>query len=123
MPVPKHADSRAIPAREHFTDAMNSKIAKSVLEGGVYLDNMMPGITLELSTQNHTYRILYVGQGRAFISGHPTLCPTPVLVKILGSTWGGSMIRNGYLGRGMHLEYQQASNVPITTSKILDIRL
>jgi len=57
------------------------------------------------------------------ISGHPEYCPEPVLVAITGSSWGGSMLKSGFVGRGMHLEFSHpAYRVPITTSRIKDVR-
>jgi hypothetical protein len=49
-------------------------------------------------------------------------CPEPTLVTIHGSTWGGSMIKADYIGRGMHLEFGHPANLPITTSMILQVR-
>ena len=50
--------------------------------------------------------------------------PEPVLVRISGSNWGGSMLKAAFLGRGMHLEYKHPKyRGPIVTSAIVDIRL
>jgi hypothetical protein len=57
------------------------------------------------------------------ISGHPQYCPQPVLVAISGSTWGGSMLKPDFVGRGMHLEfYHPEYDAPIVTSLIRDVR-
>ena len=77
---------------------------------------------LEVETENRAYKIQYQGLGQALISGHPVFCPEPVLVMIHGSTWGGSMIKTGYIGRGMRLEFGQPANLPITTSVIRQVR-
>jgi len=45
-----------------------------------------------------------------------------VLVDIHGSTWGGSMIRERFIGRGMHLEFGHPDFWRITTSRILDVQ-
>jgi hypothetical protein len=44
------------------------------------------------------------------ISGHPEYCPEPVLVAIAGSTWEGSMLKRGFVGRGMHLGFLSRPN-------------
>ncbi len=62
------------------------------------------------------------GNGRALISGHPKFCPHPTMVHIGGSSWGGSMLKIAYIGRGMHLEFVHPSYQTITTSRIVEIR-
>jgi hypothetical protein len=46
-----------------------------------------------------------------------------VQVAIAGSTWGGSMLKLQYVGRGMHLEFRHPQYAqPIVTSPIQEIR-
>jgi hypothetical protein len=46
-----------------------------------------------------------------------------VLVRIAGSTWGGSMIKLAFIGHGMQLEFQHPEyRTPIVTSRIKEIR-
>lgn len=106
----------------HLADCVNGNIVQSEIEGGVHLRDVAPGTVLEIETENRAYTIQYQGQGQALISGHPVFCPEPVLVTIHGSTWGGSMIKSGYIGRGMRLEFGHPTYFPITTSVIRDVR-
>ena len=106
----------------HLSDLVNRRIVASEIEGGVNLGDVPPGTVLEVETQNRAYTIEYQGLGRALISGHPVFCPQPTPVTIHGSTWGGSMIKAGYIGRGMHLEFGHPSSQPITTSVIVQVR-
>ena len=106
----------------HLSDVINRHIIQSEIEGGVHLGDVLPGTVLEVETQNRAYRIQYQGLGRALISGHPVFCPEPTPVTIHGSTWGGSMIKSGFIGRGMHLEFGHPEFEPITTSVILQVR-
>lgn len=101
---------------------VNGNIVQSEVEGGVYLKNLAPGTILRVQTQNHAYTILYQGWDQALISGHPVFCPEPVTVTIHGSTWGGSMLKARFIGRGMHLEFAHPNFQPIRTSRILDVR-
>lgn len=112
------------PFRPHanLSDAINSSIVQSELEGGVHLRDVAPGTVLEVQTQNRAYTILYKGWDQALISGHPVFCPQPVPVTIHGSTWGGSMLKSHYIGRGMRLEFGHPELDPIRTSVILDVR-
>jgi hypothetical protein len=106
----------------NLADRVNGNIVQSEVEGGVYLKNLLPGTVLRVETQNHAYTILYQGWDQAMISGHPVFCPDPVPVTIHGSTWGGSMLKSRYIGRGMHLEFGHPDYLPIRTSRILDVR-
>jgi hypothetical protein len=101
---------------QNLSDQINGNIIRSEIEGGVYLRDLPDSSTLEVITQNR--------DGDAWISGHPEFCPEPVLVRIAGSNWGGSMLKAAFLGRGMHLEYRHPKyRGPIVTSTIVDIRL
>jgi hypothetical protein len=107
---------------EHLDDTVNERIVQSEIEGGVHLHDVTPGTVLEVMTQNRSYTLEYKGSGEAMISGHPVFCPEPVLVCIHGSTWGGTMLKERYIGRGMHLEFGHPERQPITTSMIVDVR-
>jgi hypothetical protein len=105
-----------------LSDQINRNIIQSEIEGGVQLNGLPQGAELEVETQNRRYTIINRGEGFAFISGHPKYCPHPVEVQISGSTWGGSMIKMKFIGRGMRLEFNHPSYRTITTTKILEIR-
>lgn len=106
----------------NFSDEVNRNVVKSEIEGGVHLRDVPPGTVLEVQTQNHLYTIVHKAQGCALISGHPEFCSHPVEVQIHGSTWGGSMIMNHYIGRGMHMEFAHPKHKLIITSPIVDVR-
>ena len=105
----------------NLSDSINRNIVQSEVEGGVHLRGLPAGTVLEVQTQNHVYTIVSENEGAAWISGHPVYCPDPVLVNIHGSTWGGSMMRKHFIGRGMHLEFAHPDFVAVTTSRILDV--
>jgi hypothetical protein len=122
---PETLDSRTLPAFPHpnLSDRVNHNIVQSEIEGGVYLWDLPHESTLEVETQNRSYTIVHYGDGEALICGHPEFCPKPVLVKIEGSNWGGSMLKPSFVGRGMHLEFRHPNyEQPIITSRILEIR-
>jgi hypothetical protein len=106
----------------NLSDGINRNIIQSEVEGGVHLRDVPPGTVLEVQTQNRAYTILYKGWDQALISGHPVFCPEPVPVTIHGSTWGGSMLKSRFIGRGMRLEFGHPDFEPIRTSVILDVR-
>jgi hypothetical protein len=107
----------------NLNDDVNSNIVQSEIEGGVSLGDLSPSTVLEIETQNHRYTAVFLGESQAMISGHPEYCPEPVLVAIAGSTWGGSMLKLRYIGRGMHLEFSHPEyRSPIVTSRIQAVR-
>ncbi len=106
----------------NLSDEVNRNIVQSEIEGGVYLDELPAGAELEVETQNRFYRVVNRGQGQVMISGHPKFCPNPVLVKIHGSNWGGSMLKVRFIGRGMHMEFRHPEFRTIVTSRIVDVR-
>ena len=108
----------------NLSDEINSAIVQSEIEGGVHFRNLPEPATLEVKTQNREYTLIVRHDGTAWIWGHPEFCPEPVLVKVNGSNWGGSMIKAHYLGRGMHMEFRHPAYPGcIVTSKIIDIKV
>ena len=105
-----------------FDDAINRGMVRSEIEGGVCLELLPYGTELEVETENRCYRLRVCGRGEVFISGHPRLCPEPVLVKIHGSTWGGSLLRRTFIGRGLQLEFRHPQHMTVLTSPIVEIR-
>jgi hypothetical protein len=89
---------------------------------GIYLNDLSEGDELAVQTRSRCYRIVNRGSGNALISGHPAYCSEPVLVKIEGSTWGGSALRTDFIGIGMHLQFRLPEDGSVTTSRIIDIR-
>jgi hypothetical protein len=106
----------------NLSDAVNHNIVASEIEGGVWLNHLLPGDLLEIETKDWTCRMEYRGDYRALISGHPRFCPDPVEVIICGSTWGGSLLKQYFIGRGMHLEVMHPVYRRIVTSRIVEIR-
>src|SRR5438128_10935916 len=107
----------------NLSDEVNRNILQSEIEGGVFLRDLPPSTVLQIHTQHHCYTMLLLGDGHALISGHPQYCPEPILVVIAGSTWGGSMLKRRFVGRGMHLEFHHPEyRTPIVTSPIQAIQ-
>lgn len=107
----------------NLSDEVNRNIVQSEIEGGVLLSALPPSTVLHIETQNHHYTAVLLGGSEALLSGHPEFCPEPVQVAISGSTWGGAMLKQRYIGRGMHLEFCHPDyRTPIITSRIQEIR-
>ena len=107
----------------NLSDGVNRDIVQSEIEGGVFLHNLLPATVLEIETLHHCYTAVLLAENKVLISGHPTYCPQPVPVTISGSTWGGSMLKRCFVGRGMHLEFHHPEYPhPIVTSRIREVR-
>jgi len=106
----------------HLSDEINRRIVQSEIEGGVYLSDLQPGDFLEIETQDWVCAFEYCGENEALVSGHLRFCPQPVRVQVAGSTWGGSMLKQNFIGRGMHLEFTHPQYERIVTSTIIEIR-
>jgi hypothetical protein len=106
----------------NFDDAINRAICQSEMEGGVALDELPIGSVLDVQTANTRYRIENRGDGEVLISGHPDICPDPVLVSFHGSTWGTPMLKLRFIGREMSMEFHHPERGVVRTSRVRDIQ-
>ncbi len=105
-----------------LNERVSAAIMQPELESGVYLEALPEGTVLEVETSHHRYTIVNRSCGEALISGHPTFCPEPIVVRVEGSTWGGSMLQAGFIGLGMRLTFLLPTHRTVTTSRIIEIR-
>jgi len=96
--------------------------SESQLDEGLFLKDLNIGDVIALNTKHRSYAFENRGNGQILISGHPKYCPQPVLVELNGSTWGGPMMKVGFIGRGMLLEFRHPIHGIIRTSPIQEIR-
>ncbi len=121
--LPRCQPPRLFRPHPNLSDEVNRHLVQSQIEGGVRVEDLVPGSRLQVKTQNTCYRILILFGAMALITGHPLFCPRPVLITIHGSTWGGSMLKMRFIGRGMHLEFHHPDySTPIVTSPIQEIQ-
>jgi hypothetical protein len=110
----------------NLSEEINKNIAQSEKDGGWWLKDIPTDTMVLVRTYSRMYRIYKrVGEdGKEFftIEGHPKYCPKPTYCNIAGSTWGGSMLKMGFIGKGMRLEFNTVLHpLPITTSSIQEI--
>jgi hypothetical protein len=115
-------DRATLVPHPNLSDKVNHNIIQSEIEGGVYLRDLRPGAVLAIQTRNRSYTLVRLNDELALISGHPEFCPEPVEVQVQGCTWGGSMLKAKYVGRGMHLEFIHPIHRTVITSQIVDIQ-
>lgn len=106
----------------NLSDRVNHNIVQSEIDGGVYLTRLPANTTLEVETQNRRYTILVRDCSEVLICGHPVFCPDPVPVRITGSNWGGSMLKVGFIGRGMQIEFRHPQHQTVITSVVREVR-
>jgi hypothetical protein len=109
-------------AHRHFDSAIDSGIGEPEVEYELSLEDLRVGAVIEVETAHHTYRIENRGDGKVLMVGHPTYCPKPLLVELYGSTAGAGMIKMGFLGPGMRMQFKHPSRGVIATSPVLAIR-
>ena len=83
---------------------LNAVIAKCEEDGGVWLDQLEVGTRLYVQTKHTLYEIEKRADG-FYISGNAHYCPKPTKAFITGSTFGGSVLKAGFVGVGMYLEF------------------
>ncbi|MBI4160576.1 MAG: hypothetical protein HY506_01590 [Candidatus Yanofskybacteria bacterium] len=86
----------------HLGDQANKNIVEGELASGVQLEKLEVGKKLRVVTGGRAYTI-EKRVGGVYMKGHPKYCPNFTKVNIHGSTWGGPMLKTGFIGRGMFL--------------------
>jgi hypothetical protein len=84
--------------------------------------NLEPGSLIDVETMSRHYRIECLGGSTIRVSGHPRFCPTPVVAQLEGSVTSDGVIEDGIIERGMRLVFLFEDDVPVTTSKVLNVR-
>lgn len=80
---------------------------------GLFLNDLPVGYRAEVKTKNHTYLCSREGNiVGGMYDGY----------RVNGSTFGGSMIRPWWVGKGMYLELQRHPRV-VTTSEIQEVNI
>lgn len=99
---------------------IEANMAQSEADGGVWLKDVPVGKMLLVQTNNTLYKIEHREDGW-WIEGNQRFCPIPTKTTISGSTWGGSMLKIGFVGVGMRLEFHLEGFPTLTTSFISNV--
>lgn len=104
-------------------DEINKNIAQSKIDGGIKLADLKVGALVVVQTNNTLYEIMKTGQESYTIKGNAKYCPVETDCNIAGSTWGGSLLKVGFISKGMQLEFSTKTHpIPITTSTIKEVK-
>jgi hypothetical protein len=79
----------------------------------VNCEGLPPGSLLDVETRNRRYHIECLGGSEIRVSGHPDYCPIPVAGRI----------QSGLIERGAHLHLMLEGHRPVTTSRIVKVRV
>lgn len=118
----------------HLAPEVSKAIAESERAGGIWLKDISFPHEVRVQTRNTIYSIKRNSDTTWLIKGHRHYCPEWTEVYIHGSTFGGSMLKVGFIGRGMYLEFsaigkdrddritdQLPEHAYYTTSQIQDV--
>lgn len=93
------------------------------IEAGLHLDDLAPGALLEVTTRHNRYLLENIGDGKVVIQGHEFYCPSPTVVRLLGSVREGTALKERYIGWRMRLEFVHPEYHVVRTSQIQLIRV
>ena len=90
---------------------------------GLDVRALAPGTVVIVRTRHSRYRLMVLEPDtqRMLVSGGNWF-PVPTEVQLVGSTSGGNMLKPGWIGVGLKMEFQRM-NGPITTSLVDDVTI
>lgn len=117
--APNNPDPDKEGGSSYISDKLNTGIQKSEILGGAHLNELKIGRKLIIKTLNSTYVLERREDGDYLSGGNITI---PEKVSVSGSTFGGSALKAGFIGRGMCMEvrFLNPSDV-VTTSFVREI--
>jgi len=115
--IPRRNDPTLFP-RAATLDGFVDELANA---RGIHLRNVEPLTTIVVRTQNSRYRIL-ITDGTAAIVRGGAFFPEPAPARIDGSSFGGTLLKVGWIGIGLRMEIF-ANGRRIITSPVRDVTL
>jgi hypothetical protein len=103
----------------------SDKVEKARMSSAELVDckSLVRGSLIDVETKSRHYRIECLGGNAIRISGHPEYCPDPVLAQLHGSVDKEGIFELGLIGRGMRLVFLLNEHRPVTTSRVLRVRV
>src|SRR5438477_6593927 len=89
----------------------------------VVFTNLADGSLIDVETKSRHYQIECLGGNAIRISGHPEYCPEPVPARLHGSIDRQGALEFGMISRGMSFRFLLDERQPITTSKVVRLRV
>lgn len=94
---------------------------------GFKFSELSPNTIIFIKTKSSNYEITYSPSSKTLIKGgtlpdHTTRYPEPQEIEIIGSSWGGNMLKLDWIGKNMCLNFiEKSSGKTITTSLIQEL--
>ena len=85
---------------------------QSERDGGVHIDDIAVGACLRIRTTDHTAILVKCAESEFLIWEHPVFYPIPTPVCIVGSNWGGMILKHRFIGIGMSMEFVRTNWKP-----------
>lgn len=112
---------------EHIDPRLVALMKKSEKDGGILLKDVPDPdeAVVEVYTQNSLYEIAIIDTEKheVAVRGNGRVFPEPELCYLRGSTWGGSMVKIGWIGVGMRLEVNGDTSGLVSTSAVKTIKV
>ncbi len=86
------------------------------------MEELPVGAVVQVETGHSTYFVENRGEGQALISGHPTYCPSPVLVDFHGSVGSPNILKIWAIEPGLKMEFHHPQFGVIRTSRVRSAR-
>ncbi len=88
--------------------------------GGINITKLKPQTKLIVSTRWSTYHLEITDKPNWLKCSGGKYFPEEELVFFPGSTFGGSVLKQNWIGKDMHMEFK-SKGVTITTSRVLSV--
>jgi hypothetical protein len=93
---------------QHIDKALQAKLNSRAEEGCVDTRKFESGTKLYVQTRNNVYEITFTDPKRGIVLvRNGTTYLEEVKRRFNGCTWGGTCLKIGHIGKGMHLEFQK----------------
>ena len=102
---------------EHLDIVIQKKMEQQAELEGVRIRKLDPGTTVTVCTSNSSYKIIVLdNKGKINILGGKYF-PDVTTAYLIGSTFGGNLIKLGLIGYKMHMEIMRENETLVTTSR------
>jgi hypothetical protein len=102
------ADSFASPQDDSLRMLLEDLVDSAASSGGVDVHRLPPGTVLDVRTRRSSYRLEVCDGDRGLVTARGgRVFPREVLTRLNGSTYGGGMIKAGWVVAGLRLEFER----------------
>jgi hypothetical protein len=89
---------------------------------GLAIQSLDPGVTLMVKTRHSSYRIVILDGSRHLVLVEGGIFPDATVVRLCGSTVGGSALKLGWILVGLRIEFGLGTGI-ITSSPVQSVEI